>query len=625
MAKLLKICDQFKSRWSKTAKELKKARQQIDQLTEENIRLEKDLQYFKDKFLEKSNDYDKVNKELIDLRSKVKQFANVVNSSDLPMDKNNVMIKSKSVLEDEEKDENEKFRLHLYRLRRVNDENDDDRINENGENKNNKRIHLKTIAEEKEEEKAEQQYNEQIEIMNKTVVEKNFLAPSSSNSSDLTIDVSEVDEPLNNHCDNNNNGDIIKTMDKKLHLNDNIKLMKIDDEINNGYSLRRFAHLLHPSPPDCEQKNYLAKIPAIIGHHEHHWKLDRSTSHRMLICAICNNRIGFYSKYVTCDGCDERAHDYCVVHNHPSKRNFRTIMDFVQSSPVESSSSTTSSHVEPLVPTLLLKCCSEIEKRGIRLNNIYGHIQQPNSSIIQNLMLDLLYPKNGYNNQFSHIDIDSLCNIVIYFLGYLIDLGDPLIPEYLYDGLYNLLSNHSDDNLKIINWIICQLPSCNRDTLAFLLVHLRKVAKNQHYNNMSLEKLARIFAPKIFHPSFPTTMQEKTMMILLSISSDFWLQILSHDTPSSSKLINFLFFKKLNQFSFSGPTSALLNNSIEDKHVSFFQSPCSYKSVATSQSVYNTPIGGGRGGDDGVLTPTSANPKTRATTFKRFFWENLKF
>lgn len=79
----------------------------------------------------------------------------------------------------------------------------------------------------------------------------------------------------------------------------------------------------------------------------------------------------------------------------------------------------------------------------------------------------------------------------------------------------------------------------------------------------------------------------------------------------------------MNQFSFSGPTSALLNNSIEDKHVSFFQSPCSYKSVATSQSVYNTPIGGGRGGD-GVLTPTSGNRKT--TTVKRFdFWENLKF
>ncbi|OTF75414.1 Rho GTPase-activating protein-like protein [Euroglyphus maynei] len=524
LAKLLQICNQFKSKWSKTAKELKNARQQIDELTAENRRLEKDVQFFKDKFVEKSNYCEKINKELADLRLKVKEFANVVNSADFVMDKNNLM-KSKSVDK-----ENEELLSRLNRLRCVHDDYDD-RTNGNDDKINNHRAKLEAIVEE------EEPRNKRIDTTNE---EKTLVPPPSPNSSDLTIDVSEVDEPAVaslKPCDND-----IKTMAKKLRTKVHKNVMEIDDEmfkhsITNGHSLRRFAHLLHPSPPSREQ--HLSKISATNNHmslsssHEHHWESNRSTSHRMFICAICNDRIGFYNTYFSCDGCDARAHDNCV-HN-PSKRDSRTMIDFVRSPLCESPSS----GVEALVPTLLVRCCSEIEIRGLRMTNIYGHIHS-NSSHIQNLMLDLLYPKNGFNDQhkFSVIDIDSLCNIVIYFLGYLIDLGDPLIPEFLFEDLINLNidMNQSDKNLKIIDSIICQLPSCNRDTLAFLLIHLRKVAKNQHYNNMSLDKLARIFAPKIFHPSFPTAMQERIMLVLLSVSSDFWTNILSQDTPSSSMM-----------------------------------------------------------------------------------------
>ncbi|XP_046918952.2 uncharacterized protein LOC124499128 [Dermatophagoides farinae] len=604
-AKVLKICDQFKTKYSLRSKELEKAHQHIDELTMENCRLDKDLRYFKEKFLEKSNDCEKINKELIDLRSKVEKFAKVVNFTDF--DKKSV---KQSKTTDEE--ENEKLLSRLHRLRCVDDDN---QINiENDEKLKNHRIHLDAIIEEEEEKEKEKQCN--VRIDPREMVEKSLAMSSSPNSSDLTIDISEVDEPS---IVSLKPSDKTTIASKKVRTNGHIKFMKIDDEtiykkhsnVNDGYhSLCRFAHLLHPPYLEQpEQQQHLTKIhdtPPPSPSHEHRWESTRSTSHRMITCAICHDRIGFYSTYVSCDDCGARAHDNCI-NNNPSKRYSRSIMDFVQTQLSESPSSTTCG--EPLVPTLLLKCCSEIEKRGLRLVNIYDQ-NQMNVSIIQNLMLDLLDPKK--QQKFSQIDIDSLCNIVIYFLGYLIDLGDPLIPGFLYDDVLNLLKNQSDG----IDSIICQLPSCNRDTLAFLMIHLRKVAKNQNYNNMSLKKLARIFAPKIFHPSFTTSVQEKVLMALLSVSSDYWINIISQDTPSSS------------------PTLVLLNNSLEDDNhqhyqPNIFQSPCSYKSAVTSESVYNTPIGGGGGGIS-IVTPSPTSGGRKIRTFKRFDFsrflvENLKF
>ena len=83
-----------------------------------------------------------------------------------------------------------------------------------------------------------------------------------------------------------------------------------------------------------------------------------------------------------------------------------------------------------------------------------------------------------------------------------------------------------------------------------------------------------------------------------------------------------------------GPTLVLLNNSLEDDNhqhyqPNIFQSPCSYKSAVTSESVYNTPIGGGGGGIS-IVTPSPTSGGRKIRTFKRFDFsrflvENLKF
>ena len=44
---------------------------------------------------------------------------------------------------------------------------------------------------------------------------------------------------------------------------------------------------------------------------------------------------------------------------------------------------------------------------------------------------------------------------------------------------------------------LARLPMANKDTLAFLIIHLQNVAQHSRYNNMSLTDLAEIFAPII--------------------------------------------------------------------------------------------------------------------------------
>ena len=44
---------------------------------------------------------------------------------------------------------------------------------------------------------------------------------------------------------------------------------------------------------------------------------------------------------------------------------------------------------------------------------------------------------------------------------------------------------------------IAKLPPCNKDTLAFMILHLQRVASNSVANKMHLSNIATVFAPTI--------------------------------------------------------------------------------------------------------------------------------
>ena len=84
---------------------------------------------------------------------------------------------------------------------------------------------------------------------------------------------------------------------------------------------------------------------------------------------------------------------------------------------------------------------------------------------------------------------------------------------------------------------IAQLPPANKDTLAFLILHLQRVASHCDDNKMPLTSLAKIFGPSVVGHASPhpkdnviledTKKQPAVMMKLLNISADYWKQYMT--------------------------------------------------------------------------------------------------
>ena len=100
------------------------------------------------------------------------------------------------------------------------------------------------------------------------------------------------------------------------------------------------------------------------------------------------------------------------------------------------------------------------------------------------------------------------------------------------------IENEADDvALASTLEALAELPPANKDTLAFLILHLQKVGQSCNTNKMPLTSLAKIFGPTIVGHASPnppdriilqdTEKQPKVMMKLLGISDDYWRQYMS--------------------------------------------------------------------------------------------------
>ena len=98
-------------------------------------------------------------------------------------------------------------------------------------------------------------------------------------------------------------------------------------------------------------------------------------------------------------------------------------------------------------------------------------------------------------------------------------------------------SENDEDGLASTLESIAQLPPANKDTLAFMILHLQRVAAHSEANKMPLASLAKVFGPTIVGHASPnpesakiwqdTAKQPKVMQRLLGISADYWRQYLS--------------------------------------------------------------------------------------------------
>ncbi|TKR66729.1 hypothetical protein L596_022977 [Steinernema carpocapsae] len=250
-------------------------------------------------------------------------------------------------------------------------------------------------------------------------------------------------------------------------------------------------------------------------------------------CDVCNQKLNsgiFKSKTVKnfkCSDCNIRFHDRCrhkaplpcvprslSTPKTPSKQRPK-LRDFCPSS-------------RPMIPGLLIHCVIGLEKDRLNTEGIY-RVPGQESSVVK--LLETL--KQGRSVPKFHLeDTETIASCVKRFLS---SLNDALIPVSSYS---DFLRATEEQNPSLMHSAIMELPLTNRDTLAYLCVHLQKVAQSSQINQMPLLNLSRCFGPTVVgvsHLARPANFtdgidssqkQNAIMLALLQLPKEYWNQFI---------------------------------------------------------------------------------------------------
>ncbi|XP_059058521.1 rac GTPase-activating protein 1-like [Achroia grisella] len=246
--------------------------------------------------------------------------------------------------------------------------------------------------------------------------------------------------------------------------------------------------------------------------------------YRREACGPCGKTIGFAKVGVKCETCRAQAHPECrallplpcvppgPLARRPNARQEGCIADFAPSSP-------------PMVPALLVHCINEVEKRGLSERGIY-RISAVDKDVKR---LKERFLRGCGSPQLSSEDIHVLCGCIKDFLR---SLREPLVSNALWADFMDAarLAEPSDATAAIVQ-AVSQLPQPNRDSLAFLILHLQKVAESPECE-MGIENLSKIFGPTVVGYGLVTQAEMysataqmfNVMQLMLRLPSDYWAQ-----------------------------------------------------------------------------------------------------
>ncbi|KAI1284841.1 Rac GTPase-activating protein 1 [Halotydeus destructor] len=242
-------------------------------------------------------------------------------------------------------------------------------------------------------------------------------------------------------------------------------------------------------------------------------------------CVVCNGTIGFLSTCYKCRECRATCHTDCkdkapvpcvpYVQNQ-TNRGTRLVLisDFTPKT-------------RPMIPALIVHCCKEIESRGLDEAGLY---RIPGSDReVKELKHRIIKSKNGVPS-LAEVDVHVLCGVVKEFLR---SLDEPLVTRVLWrDFVRDAELVHDAEERRAAIWhTVNQLPMPNRDSLAFLMAHLQRIAESPACK-MPKTNLARVLGPTIVGHSIadpPTSAlyeenkkQIIVMEALLDISLSQW-------------------------------------------------------------------------------------------------------
>ncbi|XP_056648608.1 rac GTPase-activating protein 1-like [Diorhabda sublineata] len=286
-----------------------------------------------------------------------------------------------------------------------------------------------------------------------------------------------------------------------------------------------------------DQQDKKINFPQIDGTNYRKHYFQQKTVVMPNICMVCEKHIRFGKTGYKCKECKMFCHSECkdmlptpcvpVINTPTSKKFTGTVADYTPTSP-------------PMVPSLIVHCVNEIEYRGLKELGIY---RIPGSEKdVKGLKEKFLTSRIAPN--LKEVDIHVICGCIKDFLR---SLAEPLITYALWqDFVTAVRAKDPNDVAPALYETISKLPQPNRDTLAFVILHLQKVAQSPDCK-MPADNLSKVFGPTIVgyssnHPEHNKLIEETKYIVnvmshLLKIPSDFWFNFINVClTPSTNRL-----------------------------------------------------------------------------------------
>nr|XP_020473425.1 rac GTPase-activating protein 1 [Monopterus albus]XP_020473426.1 rac GTPase-activating protein 1 [Monopterus albus] len=279
----------------------------------------------------------------------------------------------------------------------------------------------------------------------------------------------------------------------------------------------------HPAIPEAETKTGPGTPQSNGGVRLHEFV--SKTVIKPESCVPCGKRIKFGKISLKCRDCRVVSHPECRercplpcipnLGGTPVKIGEGVLADYVPS-------------MSPMIPSLVVHCISEIEQRGLheaglyRLSGVDRTVKELKEKFLRSKTVPVLSKVD---------DIHAITGLLKDFLR---NLKEPIVTFRLNRAFMEAAEVSDDDNSKALMYqTISDLPQPNRDTLAFLVLHLQRVADSLD-TKMDISNLARVFGPTIVGHALPnpdpmtilqdTKRQAKVVERLLALPVDYWGQ-----------------------------------------------------------------------------------------------------
>ncbi|KDQ26832.1 hypothetical protein PLEOSDRAFT_1113232 [Pleurotus ostreatus PC15] len=153
------------------------------------------------------------------------------------------------------------------------------------------------------------------------------------------------------------------------------------------------------------------------------------------------------------------------------------------------------------VPSLVEKCCTVIEKYGMKSQGVYR--LNGTTSKVYNL-------KQRLDKDLDSVDLDApewssdINNVTSVLKMWLRELPDPLLTLQLHQGFIDAAKIENDRLRHIrLHERVNDLPDPNYATLKYFLGHLHRITQHADENLMTIQNLAIVFGPTLFGQVMP--------------------------------------------------------------------------------------------------------------------------